>query len=156
MAIGGLLWWTYSAKEQVNQMEKDIGNHYFYANFLLRNTVNELLEWDFSQPLTEKAEDKDYLYKLFAELDFTTSLMFSDGVVHHEWRSRIYDILTYLHSYITNASILEENVADLNQALQATLFITRDFNEVKNYYDAMHDEKHTFSKQVKSRLNTQY
>lgn len=155
-ALCGLIWWTYTAKEQVNQIEREMSNQYFYANLLLRNTVDELLEWDFSQPLTDMIEDKDYLNKLFAELDYTTSLMFSGGVVHHEWQGRINDILIYLHSYITDTSISEENVADLYQALQATRFITMDFKNTNDFYDAMHDEKHEMVKQVKSRLDIQY
>lgn len=155
-AFCGLIWWAYSSKEQVNQMEKDISNQYYYTNLLLRNTVDALLEWDFSQPFTDTVEDEDYLYKLFSELDYTTSLMFSGGVVHHEWQGRINDILIYLHSYITDASISEENVADLYQALQATRFITMDFKNTNDFYDAMHDEKHEMVKQVKSRLDAQY
>lgn len=155
-ALCGLIWWTYTAKEQVHQIEREMSNQYFYANLLLWNTVDELLEWDFSQPLTDMIEDKDYLNKLFAELDYTTSLMFSGGVVHHEWQGRINDILIYLHSYITDTSISEENVADLYQALQATRFITMDFKNTNDFYDAMHDEKHEMVKQVKNRLDLQY
>ncbi|MCH7322698.1 hypothetical protein LZ480_12435 [Solibacillus sp. MA9] len=155
-ALCGLIWWTYSAKEQVNQMEREISNQYFYANSLLRNTVDELLEWNFSQPLTDAVEDKDYLYELFAELDNTTSLIFSGYVVHHEWRSRMYDILNYIHRYIMDSSLSEEDVADLHQALRATLFITMDLKDTNDYYEAMHDEKHEMVKQVKSRLNAQY
>lgn len=163
-AFCGLIWWAYSSKEQVNQqvnqMEKDISNQYYYANLLLRNTVDALLEWDFSQPFTDTVEDEDYLYGLISELDSTTNLMFSGNVVHYEWRRRMDDILNYVRLYITDSSLSVESVADLQQALQATRFITMDFKDyirgTDDFYDAMHDEKHEINQQIKNRLYAQY
>ncbi|MEK4628487.1 hypothetical protein MKZ17_09800 [Solibacillus sp. FSL R7-0682] len=161
VAIFGLIWWTSSAKQQVNQVKDEISYQYFFANILMRNTVIELLEWNFSQPLTDSPEDKYYLHNLSAEVDYTASLIFSGNVVHHDWKIRLYDIQNYIQRYILDSSLTEEDAADLHQALRATRFIATDFidnaNKHKKYlYDAMHDEKHEMVEQVKSRLDVQY
>lgn len=158
IALFGGFWWVDSVKEQVKQLEGEISNQYFHANLLLRNTVEELLEWDFSQPLTDKY--KDYLYRLLNEFDYKTNLIFSGNVVHHEWRSRTYDIESHVRNYINDSSLTKEDVADLHQALRATLYITMDFTDynrfASNLYDATHDEKNEMVEQVKSLLEAQY
>lgn len=157
IVLCGVIWLVHPAKEQVNQLEEQIGSQYSYANFLLRDTVEELLKWNFSQPLTDA--DEGYLNELSAEYFYITGLISRD-VVHHEWRSRMNDIHSYLTKYIYGPSLTEEDVADLQQALQATRFISMDFNDFvessQDFYAAMHDEQHEMVERVKSRLAKQY
>ena len=158
LALYGFIWFVHPAKEQVNQLEKQMSQQYFYANYLLRDTVDELLEWDFSKPLT--SEDEEYLSELSVQLQYITGLTFSGNMVHQEWRNRMNDIHDYLYNYLYAHSLLEEDVADLRQVLQATRFITMDFNDfienTQDFYDGMHDEEHEMVERVKSRLTTQY
>lgn len=158
IVLCGVIWLVHPAKEQVNQLEEQISRQYMFANFLLRDTVEDLLAWNFSQPLTDA--DEDYLKKLSNELLYTTDLIFSGDVVHHEWRSRMNDIQGYLSKYMSGTSLSEEDVADINQSLQATRFITMDFNDyvdnTYDFYNAMHDEHHEMVERVKSRLASKY
>ena len=158
IVLCGVIWLVHPANEQVNQLEEQISRQYLYANFLLRDTVEELLAWNFSQPLTDA--DEDYLNDLSNELLYTTGLIFSGDVVHHEWRSRMNDIQGYLNNYIYGTTLSEEDVADLKQSLQATRYITMDFDSYADntydFYDAMHDEQHEMVERVKSRLATKY
>lgn len=84
LALCGVLWFNHPAKEQVEQMEGQISWQYIHANYLLRDTVEEILEWNYSQPLTDG--DQVYLSKLSNEFFYITSLIFSGKVVHQEWR----------------------------------------------------------------------
>lgn len=156
LALCGVVWIVHPAREQVRELEKDISYQYSTANKLLRNTVEELLEWNFSQPIT--AEEKDYIHGFYVEISEITDLIFHGNVVHLEWKNRMYDIKAYLQRYMFGPPLLEEDVADLNQALQAILFITIDYREFVKYpdYDAMHDEKHEMVEKIKKRLETQY
>ncbi|MFF2753053.1 hypothetical protein ACFVR1_04745 [Psychrobacillus sp. NPDC058041] len=158
LTLCGVMWFNHPAKEQVKQLEGQISWHFKFANFLLRDTVLELLEWNFSQPLTDG--DKVYLSKLSNEFLYITDLIFSGNVVHQEWRNRMYDIQGYLNNYEYGPSLLNEDVDDLHQALRATLFISMDFDDMvehpQDFYDAMHDEQHEMVERVKSRLATQY
>lgn len=156
IALCGVVWLVHPAKEQVKQMEGQIGEQYLYANFLLRDTVEELLAWDFSHPLSDA--DEGYVNELSDELLYTSNLMFNGNVVHHGWRDRIKVIEHYLNDYVYGSSLSEENIADLHQALQATRFISMDFNSTVDgdYYDAMHDEQHEMVIKVKNRLATRY
>ena len=158
IVLCGVIWLVHPAKEQVNQLEEQISRQYMFANFLLRDTVEDLLAWNFSQPLTEA--DEDYLEELSNELLYTTGLIFSGDVVHHEWRSRMSDIQGYLSNYMSGTSLSEDDVADINQSLQATRFITMDFNDyvdnTYDFYNAMHDEQHEMVERVKSRLASKY
>ncbi|MEK4486117.1 hypothetical protein MHH81_11075 [Psychrobacillus sp. FSL H8-0484] len=158
LALCGFIWFDHPAKKQVKQLEGQISWQYIHANFLLWDTVEEILEWNFSQPLTD--EDKVYLSELSDEFLYITGLIFSGNVVHQEWRNRMNDIQGYLNNYVYGPSLSEEDVADLHQALQATRFISMDFNDFiennQDFYDAMHDEKHEMVERVKSRLATQY
>lgn len=156
LALCGVIWIVHPAREQVRELEKELSYQYSTANKLLRNTVEELLEWNFSQPIT--AEEKDYIHGLYVEISEITDLIFRGNVVHFEWKQRMYDIQSHIHLYMLDLSLSEEDVADLNQALQAILFITMDYREFVKYpdYDAMHDEKHELVKKIKKRLETQY
>ncbi|MFF2793846.1 hypothetical protein [Lysinibacillus xylanilyticus] len=158
IVLCGVIWLVHPAKEQVNQLEEQISRQYMFANFLLRDTVEDLLAWNFSQHLTEA--DEDYLEELSNELLYTTGLIFSGDVVHHEWRSRISDIQCYLSNYMSGTSLSEDDVADINQSLQTTRFITMDFNDyvdnTYDFYNAMHDEQHEMVERVKSRLASKY
>lgn len=157
LALCGVLWFNHPAKEQVEQMEGQISWQYIHANYLLRDTVEEILEWNYSQPLTDG--DQVYLSKLSNEFFYITSLIFSGKVVHQEWRERMNDIQGYLNNYVYGTSLTEEDVADLHQALQATRFISMDFNdfiEHTDFYDAMHDENHEMVEKIESRLTLQY
>lgn len=156
IVLCGVIWLVHPAKEQVEELETNIGSQYYSANFLLHNTVVELLKWNFNQPLTDS--DKDYLQHLSMEFLHTTDLHPLNGNVHHEWRSRILDIQDYLTDY-SDSPLSEEDIADLKQALQATRFITLDLLDIKNSYDfynAMHDEQHEMVERVKERLATKY
>lgn len=129
------------------------------SNFFLRDTLEEILEWNFSEPLND--ENKVYLSELSDEFFYLTGHIFSRNVVHQEWRNRMNDIQSYLNNYVYDpSSLTEEDVADLYQALQATRFISMDFNDFienpQDFYDAMHDEKHGMVERVKSRLVIQY
>ncbi len=158
LALCGVMWFVHPAKEEVKQLEGQLSWQYKYANFLLRDTVEELLEWDFSQPLTDG--DKVYLSGLSDEFLYITSLIFSGDVEHHEWRNRMNDIQGYLNNYVYDPSLSKEEVDDLHQALRATLFISMDFDSIveqpQDFYDAIHDEQHEMVERVKSRLATQY
>ncbi|MEK3765917.1 hypothetical protein [Solibacillus sp. FSL K6-4121] len=155
LAICGAVWIVHPAREQVRELEKDISYQYLSANRLLGNTVEELLEWDFSQPLTNG--DREYIQGLYLEMMYLTSLLFNGNVVHFEWEQRMYDIQSHIHLYMLDSSLSEEDVADLEQALQATRFITKDFQDVRfPDYGAMHDEKHKMVEKIKKRLETQY
>ncbi|MBD8033978.1 hypothetical protein [Solibacillus merdavium] len=156
LALCAVIWIVHPAREQVRELEKELSYQYSTANKLLRNTVEELLEWNFSQPIT--AEEKDYIHGLYVEISEITDLIFRGNVVHLEWKNRMYDIQAYLQRYMFGPPLLEEDVADLNQALQAILFITIDYREFVKYpdYGAMHDEKHEMVEKIKKRLETQY
>lgn len=155
LALCAVIWIVHPAREQVRELEKDISYQYSTANKLLRNTVEELLEWNFSQPLTNG--DREYMEGLYLDMMNLTSLLFNGNVVHLEWRQRMYDIQSHIHRYMLDSSLSEEDVADLEQALQATRFITRDFQDIRlPDYDAMHDEKHEMVEKIKKRLETQY
>lgn len=125
---------------------------------MLRHTVDDLLEWDFSQPLADS--DVDYLHGLFVELSIVTDLYFYGDVGHSEWINRLDDIQRYIRSYVNDKSLSEEDVADLHQALRANLYITMDFNEYvkdsSDFYEAMNDEQHEMAEIVKRRLDAQY
>lgn len=154
LALCGFVWLIHPVKEQVKQMEEQIGDQYLYANYLLRDSVDKLLAWNFSQPLSDA--DEGYVNDLSDELLYTSNLMFNRNVVHHEWRERINDIEHYLNDYIHETSLSEENIADLHQALQATRFISMDLDSEVEFYDAMHDDQHEMVGKVKHRLATQY
>ncbi|KGR79846.1 hypothetical protein [Ureibacillus manganicus] len=159
IVLCGVIWLVHPAKEQVNQLETQIGRQYYSANFLLLDTVEELLAWNFSQPLTDA--DVDYLDKLSDDLLHTTDLIFFGGnVVHHEWRSRMLEVQEHLTKYVNGTSLTEIEVADLMQTLKATRFITLDFQDyvenIHDFYNAMHDEQHEMFERVKERLATKY
>ena len=154
LALCGIVWLVHPAKEQVKEMEEQIADQYLFANYLLRNSVDKLLAWNFSQPLSDA--DKGYVNELSDELLYTSNLMFNKNVVHHEWRGRINDIEHYLNDYIHETSLSEENIADLHQALQATRFISMDLDSEEDFYEAMHDDQHEMVGKVKNRLATQY
>jgi len=154
LALCGVVWLVHPAKEQVKEKEEQIADQYLFANYLLRNSVDKLLAWNFSQPLSDA--DKGYVNELSDELLYTSNLMFNKNVVHHEWRGRINDIEHYLNDYIHETSLSEENIADLHQALQATRFISMDLDSEEDFYEAMHDDQHEMVGKVKNRLATQY
>jgi len=159
LALCGVIWLNHPAKEQVKQLEGQISWQYIHANYLLRDTVQELLEWNFSQPLTDG--DKVYVSELSDEFLYLTGLIFFSGnVVHPEWRNRMDDIQGYLNNYVYGPSLSNEYVEDLHQALQATLFISMDFSHMverpQGFYDAMHDDQHEMVERVRSRLATHY
>ena len=142
--------------QQVEQLEQEMGRHYLYASYLLGDTVEEFLAWNFKESLSET--DEAYINKLNNELLHISGLMFSGDVIHSEWSNRVNDILDYLNDYIYGKSLSEEEILDLHQALQATRFISMDFKNSYNmdYYDAMHDEQHEMAGKDKNRLVTQY
>mgnify|MGYP003409149506 FL=1 len=158
LALCGIVWLAHPAQQQVKEMEQQISSQYLYANYLLNDTVMDLLAWDFSQPLYE--EDKHYINKLFNEIFYLSSIMFSGGTVHKEWRNRIWDLQQYLRNYIDGKILSEEELADLHQALQETRYISMDlYNDIDSntdLYEAMHDEHHEMVEKVKNRLATQY
>ena len=146
IALCGVLWSVLSTKEkgqeQVTQLEEQIGWQYIHANYLLRNKVESLLEWDFSQPLTDV--DERYLRNHFNDFLNLRGIIFNGYIVHEEWNRRMYDIEDYLLKYVYDRSLSQEEVDNLNQALLATRFIFIDFNDIVDnsqaFYDAMYDE----------------
>lgn len=70
------------------------------------------------------------------------------------------DIQGYLNNYVYGPSLSNEDIEDLHRALQATLFISMDFQHMvehpQDFYDAMHDDQHEMVERVKSRLATHY
>lgn len=156
IALCSVIWMVHPAKEQAKQMEEQIGEQYLYANYLLNDTVEEMLAWNFSKPLSDA--DEDYVNGLSVELHYATNIMFNGNVLHQKWRDRINDIAHYLHDYIYGSSLSEESLTDLHQALQATRIISIDFYSTVDggFYDAMHDEQHEMVEKVENRLATQY
>ncbi|MDN4492622.1 hypothetical protein [Ureibacillus aquaedulcis] len=154
----GVIWYVITAKEHAQQMEGKISRHYLNANYLLNDIVEELLAWNFSQPLS--AEDEGYLIKLSDQLHYTSDLMFSGDVVHQDWRNQMTDTQDYLSGYVYDQSLSDEDRADLHQALWATHFILMDFRTAANnkveYYDAMNNEKNEMVEKVNNRLATQF
>ncbi|MGE7983276.1 hypothetical protein [Solibacillus sp. NPDC093137] len=138
-------------------MEDQISSQYTYANFLLRGTVEKLLEWNFSEPLTdENEEDFRGLAKEFLDV---TDLFFSGSTVHTEWVDRVGDTTIYFLNYANGSPLSEEDAADLYQVLKATRFISidlRDYTKQSEFYDAMHSEDHEMMEQVKNRLAWKY
>ena len=98
LALCGVIRFNHPVKEQVKQLEGQISWQYIHANFLLGDTVQELLEWNFNQPLTD--EDKVYVRELSDEFLYITGLIFSGNVAHQEWRNRMDDIQGYLNNYV--------------------------------------------------------
>lgn len=164
--VGGLLgavvlsyaiWLNVPEKEPVKELEDQISTHYTYANYILINAVEKLLEWDFSQPLT--TENEDDFWDLAYDFRNITDLFFSGPTVHDEWRDRLFDADRYLMNYELDLALPEEDAADLYQILQATRFISMDFRHFTDsgdYYDAMHSEKHEMVERVKFRLEMEY
>ena len=160
----GVLWSIQSGKEkgqeqeQVTQLEGQIGIQYIHANYLLKSTVESLLEWDFSQPLTDA--DERYLRNHFNNFSNLRGIIFNGYIVHEEWRRRMYDIEGYLLKYGYDRSLSKEEVDDLYQGLEATRFISLDLDDMldsfQDFYDGMHDEQHEMRERIKSRLATQY
>lgn len=158
IALCSIIWFTHPAKEQVEQLEGESSRQYMYANYLLKGTVQELLKWDYSQPLND--EDKDYLSQLLWELDNIHGIIFNGYVVHQDWLNRMHEIENYLSKYVHTETLLsKEEVEDLQQALNATLFITMDFihmDDDLDFYDALHDDQTEMVERVKKRLATKY
>ena len=152
-----VIWFAHPAKERVTELEDQISTQYTYANFLFMDTVEELLEWNFSEPLTDG--DEKYFRELSDEFRYIETLFFSGHTVHFEWRDRIFDAETYLMNYAHGQALSEEDIADLYQVLQATRFISRDFSDFTTYsdfYDAVHSEEHEMVERVKFRLDMEY
>ncbi|HWL24952.1 MAG TPA: hypothetical protein VNR38_14595 [Ureibacillus sp.] len=128
------------------------------ANFLLHDTVDALLEWNYEQPLTDA--DVELFNNLSTEFLHITDLFLFNGSVHYEWRSRALDVQEYLTHYQYGSPLSEEDIADLYQVLHATKFITLDFLDyIENshdFYNAMHDKQHKMVERVKERLATKY
>jgi hypothetical protein len=120
--------------------------------------VESLLEWDFSQPLTDA--DERYLRNHFNNFSNLRGIIFNGYIVHEEWRRRMYDIEGYLLKYGYDRSLSKEEVDDLYQGLEATRFISLDLDDMldsfQDFYDGMHDEQHEMRERIKSRLATQY
>lgn len=158
MALCGTIWLIHPARAQVNDLEKQISYQYSGVTSLLRQNTKALLEWDFNQPL--KQSDKDDLYNLYFQLKSISYILFQDGVVHRDWIYRLLEAEMYIMSFIENASLPEQDAADLRQILQASYYITLDFQDyIKNsarYYEAMHEEQHEMVEVIKNRLEAAY
>lgn len=150
--------WGHPAKEQVKELEAQMSWHYIQANYLLRSTVGELLEWNFSEPLI--SENEADFRRLSREFLNVTDLFFSGTTVHYEWRNRVSDANIYLMNYELGSPLSVADIAELHQILQATRFISMDFSHElaahSEFYDAMHSEKHEMVERVKRRLAMKY
>lgn len=169
IAICAVIWFNPSAKVQVNQLEErvsaleeQVGSHYKDTIFSLRVTVDELLEHNFNQPLTDEDEDMmNEFAEEFSDISDTLFFMNRNLSVHSEWQNRMLDVHMYLRNYTYGPSLTKEEVDDLYQALQAIRFITMDFGHIVDYdrqssYDAMHDKEHEMVERVQYRLSLKY
>ena len=155
--ICGVIWFAHPAKEQVSELEVQISVQYTYANFLLRDTVKELLKWNFSEPITDKNEEE--FSRLVNEYVDVTDLFFSGDSIHFEWEHKVDDTKIYFMNYAVGSPLSEEEAADLYQILNATRYISRDFRDYtkdSEFYDAMHSKNHEMVERVKKRLAEKY
>ena len=120
-----IIWFIwYNAPEDpdpIKQYEEQIGYQYDSANDLLRNTVDELLEWNFNEPLSDA--DEDYLFHLLRDFSSIKDLFFGRydnhfrvHPVYPEWHTRMEDIDNYLVKYGNERTLTYEEVTDLYQA----------------------------------------
>lgn len=158
----------YNAPEHpdpIKQYEEQIGYQYESTNDLLGDTVDELLEWNFNEPLSDV--DEDYLFHLLRDFSSIKDLFFGRYDYHFkvhpvypEWQTRMEAIYNYLVIYGNERTLTYEEVTDLYQALKANLYIAMDFNDYiisdQDFYDAMHNEQHEMVEVVKRRLATTY
>lgn len=157
VVLCGVVWFAHPAQERVNELEDQISAQYMYANFLLRDTAIDLLEHDFSEPLTD--ENKEDFNKLVKQFIDVTDLFFSGGTVHSEWRERLDDAKFYFMDYSNGSPLSKDEAADLYQVLKANRYICmdfRDYDKHSDFYDAMHSENHEMVEQVKKRLAWKY
>ncbi|MFL0583179.1 hypothetical protein ACH0B6_11430 [Solibacillus silvestris] len=153
----GVIWFAHPAQEQVNELEVQLSAQYTNANSLLRNTVKELLKWNFSEPITDENQvEFSRLIKAYVDV---TSLFFSGDSVHFEWEDKVDDTKIYFMNYAVGSPLSEEEAADLYQILNATRYISRDFRDYtkdSEFYDAIHSKNHEMVKRVKKRLAEKY
>lgn len=157
VVLCGVIWFAHPAQVQVNELEVQISAQYTNANSLLRDTVKELLKWNFSEPITDENEvEFSRLIKAYVDV---TSLFFSGDSVHFEWEDKVDDTKIYFMNYADGSLLSEEEAADLYQILNATRYISRDFRDYtkdSEFYDAMHSKNHEMVERVKKRLAEKY
>ena len=157
VVLCGVVWFAHPAQDRVNELEEQISAQYTYANHLLRDTVKALLEYDFSDPLTD--ENEEDFNRLTKEFWNVINLFFSGGTVHSEWQDRVGDTKIYFMNYANGSPLSEEEAADFYQVLKATRLISmdlRDYTKHSEFYDAMHSEDHEMVEEVKKRLAWKY
>lgn len=164
-----VVWFKLTTKIEVNQLEEkviiledQIGNHYRSDLYLWEDAAEQLLTYDFSQPITD--ENNNEIFKL-SRLFYTASenLFFRLGTesIHPELYSKLSDVDRYFITYVDEGSLTEEQVADLYQVLHAVRFIAKDINGLTVYdtqalYNAMHNEEHEIVERIKYRLSIEY
>ncbi|MBM7665515.1 hypothetical protein JOC25_001990 [Solibacillus kalamii] len=157
VVLCGVIWFAHPAQVQVNELEVQISAQYTNANSLLRDTVKELLKWNFSEPITDENEvEFSRLIKAYVDV---TSLFFSGDSVHFEWEDKVDDTKIYFMNYADGSLLSEEEATDLYQILNATRYISRDFMDYtkdSEFYDAMHSKNHEMVERVKKRLAEKY
>ena len=157
VVLCGVIWFAHPAQVQVNELEVQISAQYTNANSLLRDTVKELLKWNFSEPITDENQvEFSRLIKAYVDV---TSLFFSGDSVHFEWEDKVDDTKIYFMNYADGSLLSEEEAADLYQILNATRYISRDFMDYtkdSEFYDAMHSKNHEMVERVKKRLAEKY
>lgn len=169
IALCTVVWFKLPTKIEVNQLEEkvsilevQIGEHYINDISLLENVSEQLLNYNFNQPITD--ENNSMISKVSEDFrTITSNLLFigSNASVHAELQYRVSNVRTYLIDYVYGASLTKEEVADLYQVLQAIRFIIKDFRDIVSYnpqsaYDAMHDEEHEMVERIKYRLSLKY
>lgn len=160
-----VVWFKLTTKIEVNQLqekviilEDQIGNHYRSDLYLWEDAAEQLLTYDFSQPITD--ENNNEIFKL-SRLFYTASenlfLDFGTESIHPELYSKLSDVDRYFITYVDEGSLTEEQVADLYQVLHAVRFIAKDINGLTVYvYNAMHNEEHEIVERIKYRLSIEY
>lgn len=169
IALCTVVWFTSPTKIEVNELEEKvstlevlIGEHYINDISLLEDASEQLLNYNFNQPITD--ENNSMISKVSEEFrTITSNLLFisSNASVHSELQYRVSNVRMHLIDYVSGASLTKEEVADLYQVLQAIHFIAKYFRDIVSYdpqstYDAMHDEEHEMVERIKYRLSIKY
>ena len=149
-------------EEKVSTLEEQIGNHYRSDLYLWEDAAEQLLTFDFSQPITE--ENKNEIFRLSRLFNTASENLFfrlRTESAHPELYSKLSEVDRYFLTYDDKGSLTEKQVADLYQVLHAVRFIAKDINDLTRYdmqalYDAMNDEEHEIGERIKYRLSIEY
>lgn len=163
-----VVWFKLTTKIEVNQLEEkviiledQIGNHYRSDLYLWEDAAEQLLTYDFSQPITDENNNEIFKLSRFFIPHRKTFFRLGTESIHPELYSKLSDVDRYFITYVDEGSLTEEQVADLYQVLHAVRFIAKDINGLTVYdtqvlYNAMHNEEHEIVERIKYRLSIEY